>query len=104
MHSHSVENITDSQSSGTREEKRLCINSYVCFNGKYRFIYHSKLVLYASSYHGKFHWEGLAFETILSDIVPPPIVSMAIAEHWMKINWRRSLEISITLVIISQII
>lgn len=36
VHTHNVENITDSQSSGTREEKRLCVNSYVSFSGKYR--------------------------------------------------------------------
>ena len=37
VYTHRVENITDSQSSGTREEKRLCINSYVSFNDKYRY-------------------------------------------------------------------
>ncbi|CAI8041432.1 BRISC complex subunit Abraxas 2 [Geodia barretti] len=40
MRTHHVENITDTQSSGTREEKKLYVESFVCFPERFKFYDH----------------------------------------------------------------
>lgn len=40
VRTHHVESITDSQSSGTREEKRLYVESFVCFSERFKFYDH----------------------------------------------------------------
>ena len=88
VHTHNVENITDSQSSGTREEKRLCVNSYVCFNGKYR----SAIPL------------CVEYLTIYRYCLHLSTVSMTRLEPWMSIDWRKSLERNTMFVILPLLI
>lgn len=39
VHSHQVDNITDSQSTGRKEERKICLHSFISFNKKHRWVH-----------------------------------------------------------------